>query len=85
VLTEAGKRMPVDPEPVEGGNIMLTREQESSTGTPIAAYVTPDPGVMRHVSHFATCPNAAQHRKQPSAEPETREAVSADDLQDAIG
>jgi hypothetical protein len=44
------------------GNIVLTREAESN-GTPLAAYVPADPGVMRHVSHFATCPNAAQHRK----------------------
>ena len=62
-LTEAGKRMPLDPDPVDGGNIVLTREAESN-GTPLAAYVPADPGVMRHVSHFATCPNADQHRKR---------------------
>lgn len=63
VLTEGGNRMPVDPDPVEGGNIVLTRENESD-GTPLAAYAKADPGVMRHVSHFATCPSAAQHRER---------------------
>jgi len=61
VRTRAGKRMPVDPEPVEGGNIILS---ERDHATPLAVYVEADPGVMRHVSHFATCPNADQHRKR---------------------
>lgn len=63
VLTRKGKRMPVDAEPVEGGNIMLERETDSS-GTPLAAYVPSDPGVLRYVSHFATCEFADRHRKR---------------------
>jgi hypothetical protein len=41
---------------------MLERETEG--GPPLAAYVPSDPGVMRYVSHFASCPDAAEHRKR---------------------
>jgi hypothetical protein len=47
---------PIDPEPVEGGNIDL--------GANGIAYVVPvEPSVKRHVSHFATCPGASKHRR----------------------
>jgi hypothetical protein len=76
-LTERGKRMPVDAEPVEDGNVLL-----SHRGWPGAAPVaivqgpleieqlriqherTPQQGPLRlFTSHFATCPDADQHRK----------------------
>jgi hypothetical protein len=47
--------MPLDLEPVLGGNIDLRGG--------IAYVVTPQPDVKRHVSHFATCAQAAQHRR----------------------
>jgi len=52
-----GKRrpMPLDPEPVPGGNVELVDGE--------AWVVKPDPNVPRYVSHFATCPNAGQHRR----------------------
>ena len=54
-FTANGKRMPLDAEPVAGGNI------EIKDG--VAQYVKPEPGVRRYVSHFVTCPAAAQFRK----------------------
>jgi hypothetical protein len=54
-LTANGKRMPLDAEPVPGGNL------EIKDG--VIRYVKPEPGVRRYVSHFVTCPAAAQFRK----------------------
>jgi hypothetical protein len=55
VKTEGGKQMPVDAELVAGGNIELRNG--------LAVYVAPVAQVRRYVSHFATCPNAKQHRR----------------------
>lgn len=68
-LTPTGKRMPIDAEPVDGGNIILHQPVErggSPTCTVVGKRVQPslfgDDG-PRHTSHFATCPNASHHRK----------------------
>lgn len=60
--SEGGRAMPLDAEPVEGGNVELLAD-----GTAIvlkkeeaASYL---PGTLRK-SHFATCPHAARHRKE---------------------
>lgn len=72
-VTEKGKRMPVDAEPVEGGTILL---QHFHVGEPPVAHVTTaderdelavqarnrGDTLRLFVSHFATCPNADQHR-----------------------
>jgi hypothetical protein len=61
-----GKPMPVDAEPVEGGNVLLSRGR-AGIGTPTATVLapgTPMPvGVIRYASHFATCPHANDHRR----------------------
>lgn len=57
--TERGKPIPLDPEPVPDGNIVVTdagiahflRSTEMATGP-------------RYVSHFVTCPDRAHFRKQ---------------------
>lgn len=54
--TKNGKQMPVDPTPVPNGNLELDGEN--------VRVVKPDPNVMRHVSHYATCIHAKQHRKK---------------------
>jgi hypothetical protein len=66
-VTEAtGRRMPIDPEPTSGGNVIL------SDDNPPVALVLPagqaslfahGTGADRFTSHFATCPNADAHRK----------------------
>jgi hypothetical protein len=48
--------MPLDPEPSEEGNVVILGE----LARVLAAGETGEP---RFLSHFATCPNAAQHRK----------------------
>ena len=66
-VTHNGKRMPVDAEPVEGGNIRLRRDG----GSVVAEYpgrehpgLFDDPDRARYVSHFATCPESAHWRKE---------------------
>jgi len=58
--TAGGSSVPLDAEPVPNGNIVLR-----SDGIAVylkAADARPTGGCF--VSHFATCPNAAQHRKR---------------------
>lgn len=60
-FTRKGMRVPVDPQPVLGGNLQL----DSTDSGLVVIYVQADPDVVRHVSHFATCPDAAEHRRNP--------------------
>lgn len=55
--TEQGKTMPVDAAPQK--RVLL---EPAAEGLPPIARV-----VDTYVSHFATCPNAAQHRKPPAS------------------
>jgi hypothetical protein len=68
-VTVNGKRMPVDDEPVPDGNLMLS-DPTPGAYAPTAAHVDPDALLLddppRFVSHFSTCPNADQHRKDPT-------------------
>lgn len=62
--TEKGKRMPLDPAPVLGGNRSL-EEVPAYQLTPayfITEAITPHPDRPGYVSHFSTCPHAARHR-----------------------
>jgi hypothetical protein len=56
-ITDKRRRIPLDPEPNPAGNIRLdlTHAHILTKGE---TYYGP-----RYMSHFATCPNAAQHRK----------------------
>lgn len=63
VETIQGKRMPLDAEPHEDGNValmpagaMVLTKELVEQGKKI--------GSKRYRSHFATCPNAGQHRKK---------------------
>ena len=57
-----GRRMPVDREPVPGGDIAVeidaNNEAVSWLLLPLVTYSGP-----RFVSHFSTCPNAESHRR----------------------
>lgn len=60
----SGKANPLDAAPVANGNIVI---RENLLGEPVAYYLgrtnVAQPGEPRFVSHFATCPQAAQHRR----------------------
>jgi hypothetical protein len=69
-VTPEGRRMPVDADPVDGGNVLLAPAVEpggSPTATVVGKRVQPslfgDDG-PRYVSHFATCPDSAKHRRR---------------------
>ena len=55
-----GKPIPLDPQTVKGGNIIAARDPER--GGKLVATVT-GPGGGDRQTHFASCPNAPQHRK----------------------
>lgn len=65
--TERGKAMPVDADPVPDGNI----EIDLLDSGPRARVLPAEPLLVcievrhepRYVSHFVTCPQAAQHRR----------------------
>lgn len=60
VHTEAGKRMPIDPEPVDGGNLILDRRDGPRVTVATEGNLPP----CGYVSHFATCPQAGKWRKR---------------------
>jgi len=72
-VTPEGRRMPVDAEPVDGGNVLLSPNPTGSqdryapvatvVGKRVQASLFGDDG-PRYVSHFATCPNADLHRRR---------------------
>lgn len=80
--TQNGNRMPVDSEPVEGGNIVLSHRRVGEP--PVAVYQrkmdiaklaaeherSPQGGPLRlFASHFATCPHAQSHRRASHTAP----------------
>lgn len=78
-LTDIGRHMPVDPEPTppalipeaRTGNVVLwyqVDEKDRPYGQQMVSYATEeqrrDPEVPLWLSHFATCPRAASHRRR---------------------
>lgn len=58
-VTVTGKTMPVDPTPAEDGNLWLVKGKgDAPVALKAGDHVQPE----RYKSHFATCPNADQHR-----------------------
>ncbi len=70
VETTTGRKMPLDPEPVEDGNVVETDVLHEGTSLErvivrvLALGTPPPPDRLLYRSHFATCPNAAQHRQR---------------------
>ena len=68
----SSKAMPLDPEPVDHGNVVRLRFRPPTD--PRAAEVVlvrvlsagdvVEPHVPRYVSHFVTCPDAQAHRRR---------------------
>ena len=51
-----GTPMPVDVEPVDGGNVILTANKDHAFYRVLKIGETPKEGEKRRVSHLATCP-----------------------------
>jgi len=66
-----GRPMPIDVEPVDGGNVVLYEAPDTGELTAHVEGKGPHPVTwptpLRYVSHFTTCPNAAAHRRKASA------------------
>jgi hypothetical protein len=60
-LTLNRKKMPVDPDPVPEGNLIMIDPIEPGDIPMVVAKANPD--VPGWTSHFATCPDADAHRK----------------------
>lgn len=65
-----GRAMPLDPDPTADGNVVIERgaavvlPRQRDTGPTLFEQEPPPPDDRpRYTSHFATCPNAASHRK----------------------
>lgn len=63
--TEKGKRMPVNPEPADNGNLRLV---ERDGDVPLAVYDTAKTEALfgddrRYLSHFPTCKHATGWRR----------------------
>ena len=58
-MTDRGRRMPVDVEPVDDGNLVLVWRGDVLT----VAVVGHEDRRPRHRAHFATCPDAASWRR----------------------
>ncbi len=69
VVTDGGKRMPVDADPVPDGTLVIA--DRGADDTPHVTSVAPDALLIddppRYRSHFATCPNADQHRRRTTS------------------
>lgn len=70
-ITGSGKRMPMDSEPdmrppPKGGNMVLTVKGGPFGELHVEAYYRQTHGEKRnrYTSHFGTCPNADEHRRQ---------------------
>lgn len=75
-ITPAGKRMPVDPNPVPDGNVAIYRDHLGALRARVLrAGEQPSAYERRGVAHFATCPHADRHRTRtttgPAGEPVT--------------
>lgn len=79
-LTAKGKRMPMDPTPVEDGNVVMDRLEQVMDQLAAGDQFSPgqalphvrvlakgevvDPDVPRYVSHFSTCTAPKRHRRE---------------------
>lgn len=63
---KTGKGVPLDPEPVEDGNLLKvgTNEQGEIMVQFVGREADVPPGGERFKTHFATCPDAPSHRKK---------------------
>jgi hypothetical protein len=59
-VTQNGRRMPLDADPVASPRGWFTIEGATASGDDLAVAV---PSRPIFVSHFATCPQAAEHRR----------------------
>lgn len=62
--TPKGRTIPIDPEPVLGGNIELVGLDACRFLSRNEVFELRSEGALAHRSHFASCPNAQEHRRR---------------------
>lgn len=66
--TASGKLIPIDAEPVDGGNVHVVTRRADGTPATIRVATQDELGIhpdkSTYVSHFATCPSANEHRSK---------------------
>lgn len=71
--TEDGKVIPIDPDPVPGGPLVLTHLEPGAEVTRVRhlrrGEPDPDPSVPRYNPHHRTCPDADSFRKPKPKDP----------------
>lgn len=65
VRTDDHKRMPINVEPVVGGNLLLAAAEVPPRVSVVSKGGRP-PGTRLYVSHLATCRYAKRHRQAPA-------------------
>lgn len=66
--TSSGKRIPLDADPARGGNVdvvWIGGERVAVVLGPADAAAAEVDGHVLYRAHFATCPDAATHRRRP--------------------
>lgn len=61
-LTRRGSAMPINAAPADGGNLILERRSAALVARVVGPMDLEDGD--RYVSHFATCPHAAERRRR---------------------
>lgn len=77
-LTQKGKRMPVDAEPVSNGKFVLEDEEDDEKRRAVYIGEKGGYGGERYSSHFGTCPHAAEHSGHPRNEARAEGACRPD-------
>lgn len=65
-MTATGRRVPVDPMPVDDGNVCAFRAGTNLVGYVISAERPPEAGYTRYAAHFGTCPDRPRPGNQVS-------------------
>ena len=61
VVTENKKSMPLDAVPTKDGGWVILEDRPGPVARPVMPLI--DTNVTRWTAHWATCPNADQHRR----------------------
>lgn len=62
-VTDSGRRMPLDFDPVPNGNLVLSRDRDSPRAIVLSPGQQPHVSVPRYISHFSSCPHAKRFRR----------------------
>jgi hypothetical protein len=69
VRTAKGKNMPIDPQPVEGGRVVLRGSGDERVARVLGRSTRPLPDEPRFESHFATCPARSRRSRSSGSFP----------------